>query len=375
VSNATRLEFVSCALCGSVETELLYQSYDLWHELDAAKRPRYNIVRCRRCGLCYVNPRVSPDSMSLFYPEDYVSHSVALVEPKLLSPWGEQASRWRRELFELWLNDNRVPTFRRLTLSLIGRSRRIRYDPLRFPGDGRRLLDIGCGLGNYLADKRALGWDVYGVEPASNAVAICRRRGLKVSEGMFDPAKWQPDFFDTVTLLQVMEHIDDPQSLLKQIHAVLKPRGILYITVPNIRSIPAKLFTTYWIGTDVPRHYYFYTPETVSRLLINSGFKIVKWYTISSTSGYTAALEFALRERVRYRIARDRIRKHRLLSLLVLPLVRLADLANLGDNLHVIAQKLQQFSPPDRVRCGAAAFQRSGTCQTPSGKRIRLNMS
>ncbi len=334
------LESVRCNLGGADDTEFLFQAYDLWHNLDAAEHPRYNVVRCRQCGLTYVNPRIPAAEMSALYPEDYVSHSGRVREPTPLSARGMRAAHWRRQVFETWHGDDRAPVVHRLWLSLIWHSRRMRYDVLRFRGEGRGLLDVGCGIGNYLADKRALGWEVCGVEPAPRPVEVCHSRGLNVVEGLFDPGRWTPNSFDAVTLHHVIEYAPDPRDLLTQVFVVVKPGGIIYITTPNIRSIPAGLFTTYWIGmADVPRHCFFYTPKTMSCLLHKAGFRVMHWYTISSTSGYTAALEFILRERFKLDIGRDRVRKNAVLARMVLPLVRLGDWVKLGDNLHIIAQK------------------------------------
>lgn len=218
-------------------------------------------------------------------------------------------------------------------------SLRVRADLMAFPGDELSLLDIGCGTGRYLAQQRRFGWNVAGVEPSARAASICQAHGLNVRQGYFNPDDWGENLFDVVTLLQVVEHLPDPEADFHQIYRVLKPGGILYIATPNLHSIPAWLFRTYWIMADAPRHYFLFTPDTLGRFLVKAGFTPKWWYTRSSTSGYTAAIEFVLRERFGVKIKRDAIRKHRLLSRLFVPIVRFVDWFSLGDNLHMVAQK------------------------------------
>jgi SAM-dependent methyltransferase len=177
------------------------------------------------------------------------------------------------------------------------------------------------------------------VEPSANAVQRCLERQLNVREGLLKAADWGVGRFDAVVLNHVFEHIPEPRELLGELREVLKPDGILYMAMPNERSVAARLFRKYWIGSDVPRHYYLYGPATLSRLLAEEGFEVIEWYTLGSTSGFTAALEFWLRERLGIHIRRDAVRKHWLSTYLALPLTRLSDWLSMGDNIHILARK------------------------------------
>jgi len=201
------------------------------------------------------------------------------------------------------------------------------------------LLEIGCGLGDYLAHKKSLGWDVCGVELASHAVKICRDRGLSVMQEAFDGVGWAADSFDAIVLRNVLEHVLDPLDVLRQSWRILKPGGIVYIVAPSAHSIPAWLFGSFWSGLHVPYHSFFYTPKTLAAFLQRAGLRMLSWYTLSSTTGYTLSLEWVLRDRLRLSIRRDCIRHHKLLCKMAVPFVRLGDWVKLGDNLHIIARK------------------------------------
>lgn len=340
------LEYVDCDLCGRDDTQFLFRARDMWSCCNTCDATYYDFVQCRHCKLVYLNPRVPEEHIAAFYKTDYVAHSGKVREPVPLSPRGLWAARWRLARFRTWQGMAEPSRLRRMCLPIVWHSRRLRYDPLRFPGEGRRILDVGCGIGNYLADKRMLGWEACGIESAETAAAICRTRGLDVQQGTLGDCRFPPDSFDAVTLLQVLEHVPSPRQLLCQIRKLLKDDGILYLTVPNVRSIPATCFKQYWIGAaDAPRHYYLFSPRVLGRLLEETDFVVLDQYTLSSTSGYTATLEFYLRERLGARVKRDKMRKNAFLSRLAIPLVRCSDWFGIGDNLHMIARKKAPSCP------------------------------
>lgn len=90
-----------------------------------------------------------------------------------------------------------------------------------------RLLDVGCGSGEFLAQMRELGWDVFGVEPDPQAARVAREQfGLTVWPGALAEASFPDGFFDAVTLNHVIEHVADPPWLAAEVPPGCQARGI-----------------------------------------------------------------------------------------------------------------------------------------------------
>jgi 2-polyprenyl-3-methyl-5-hydroxy-6-metoxy-1,4-benzoquinol methylase len=96
-----------------------------------------------------------------------------------------------------------------------------------------RLLDIGCSSGALLESARRQGFDVEGVEPAAQAAEYARSTGLTVFQGYLQDACYPAASFDVVTLMEVIEHLPDPNALLKEVWRVLKPNGVFVVGTGN----------------------------------------------------------------------------------------------------------------------------------------------
>ena len=180
-----------CPLCGRGESARLV-------ELE-----RGHLLRCRRCGLTYVDPRPSVESVRQYYDEKIYKDPTTA---------GHIDDR-RRALFTEFLDEIH-------------------------PVGQRRLLDIGCGTGEFLKLARTRGWDAYGVELSLEAVERANRLGLSVYLGML-PDQGETDmsfpdrFFDIVTLWNVLDVLPRPVDQLREVHRVLTPGGRIFIRTPN----------------------------------------------------------------------------------------------------------------------------------------------
>jgi SAM-dependent methyltransferase len=161
-----------------------------------------------------------------------------------------------------------------------------------------RLLDIGCGSGLLLREMSRLGWEVWGIEP-DEAVArsVVRRLGLS-SERIFlggaEFAQFPAESFDLVTMSHVLEHLHDPQLVLRNVHRWLRPHGKLRILVPNVGSLESGMFGRFWFGLEVPRHLYHFDPATLYRLLGECGFAIERLVPQFQSATLSGSLSFVL---------------------------------------------------------------------------------
>jgi SAM-dependent methyltransferase len=144
----------------------------------------------------------------------------------------------------------------------------------RFRPSGGSILEIGCGSGLMLAAFRRRGWRVLGLERTEQMAEIGRRaHGLEIAAVPLEKLSKSASF-DLIVLFNVLEHIDDPLSLLKECASRLAQNGLLIIVVPNFSSWQARIAGPKWFHLDVPRHLIHFTPETLRAILGRAGLKI-----------------------------------------------------------------------------------------------------
>jgi ubiquinone/menaquinone biosynthesis C-methylase UbiE len=136
-----------------------------------------------------------------------------------------------------------------------------------------RLLDVGCGAGEWLLSMREMGWQVEGVDFDENAVRVARKKGLEVHRGSVEQQSYPDQSFDAVTMHHVIEHVPDPAGTLTECARLLKPGGKLVLFTPNGSSLSHGLFKQNWRGLEPPRHLHIFTPDSMHTLLHKVGFQ------------------------------------------------------------------------------------------------------
>jgi glycosyltransferase involved in cell wall biosynthesis/SAM-dependent methyltransferase len=155
--------------------------------------------------------------------------------------------------------------------------RRCRFRPHSWPleaGEGRRLLDVGCGDGFKLAEFSARGWQVYGVDVSAPALEMARRA---VPEGTFllgelDEVQLPPASFDFIRVDNVLEHVFRPKALLASCRRLLKADGQLLVFVPRGDSLSMRLLGRYSNNAWIPFHLSLFTLAALRRVLVEAGF-------------------------------------------------------------------------------------------------------
>ncbi|MDY7039394.1 MAG: class I SAM-dependent methyltransferase [Chloroflexota bacterium] len=269
------LEYVPCNLCGSTDSVVLYPSTLPENESDhdlarynctcSGYGQHYAIVRCRRCGLTYTNPRRKEDDILDDYQE--VEDSLYLEE-----------------------REGRVLTFQRNLRPL---------ESLAPPLNGSRLLDVGCHIGVFVEIARERGWDAWGVEPSRWATSKAEARGLRVVNGTLHQAAFPTASFDVVTMWDVIEHLADPRSEVTEVYRILKPGGLFSAHTINIESTFARLMGHHWPWL-MEMHLFYFSPRTLRRMLEDVGFQVLRWtnqgrylhlgYLISRLQAYSPVL-------------------------------------------------------------------------------------
>jgi SAM-dependent methyltransferase len=243
---------------------------------------KFYILECKNCHFVFTEPLLSSNKLSRFYPEEYYSFVPKSVTP-VISDGATAKKKITRGLKTLLLRDVYrydfktesyasslfsvfLPVYRYCEQEVYPRNK-----------NGGKVLDIGCGCGEYLMRLEQLNWEVYGVEVSHKAASYGRGKyGLNIFCGELTGAKFPDSFFDVVTMHHTLEHIPALTETLKEIRRILKQNGDLIISLPNLRNWERMLFGKFWWGWDVPRHLWHFSPGTLSRLLENRGFRKIK---------------------------------------------------------------------------------------------------
>ncbi|MHB1953052.1 MAG: class I SAM-dependent methyltransferase [Sulfobacillus sp.] len=143
-------------------------------------------------------------------------------------------------------------------------------------GQGKAVLDIGCGTGRFLAVAQRKGWEVWGVEPGPPAARVAAATVGPTCIHQGDVFDWQPHrSFDLVTLLDVLEHVHDPLRLLQKCHELIKPGGHLLVRSPNFACWERRIFGQHWLGLQVPTHLTHFTVHHMAIAARKVGFRAV----------------------------------------------------------------------------------------------------
>ncbi len=252
-----------CVLCGTVERQEHFSA--------ETGTGMARLVKCTKCGLVYIDPAPTQESVREFYKSVYLTpeyrkHDGArFPDPK--SEFVETFFVMEKHLDEI--EEYKTP-----------------------PG---RLLDVGCSHGALLLEASTRGWAAEGIEPFEDGVKFCRDSlGLNVVQGEF-PADAPPgDSYDVITMYEVLEHACDPVGVLKQAAKFAKPDAALVLTAPNADSPMALVLRGGWVGVKFPTHLQFFNTFTVRRILILGGWTPVK---VKSGGAYAGQILAVARRR------------------------------------------------------------------------------
>lgn len=235
------MQSVNCNLCGADDTRMVAIQND------------YRMVKCRHCGLIYVNPRPTSDLLIKLY-NDYHQRD------------GKDEHTWARLMEKNFMG----------IATMLNRM---------FPEKGN-ILDIGCGYGHFIGMMKDYGWSASGIDPSSRTIDYANAKGLTVIKTTIDDAAFAEGSFNAVTAFYVLEHLFDPLSALKKVFKILKPGGVVVLRVPHTTPI-VKLLSLFNIKNnlyDLPFHLYDFSPRSIRQLLEKAGFTSVKVIPGSPTS-------------------------------------------------------------------------------------------
>jgi 2-polyprenyl-3-methyl-5-hydroxy-6-metoxy-1,4-benzoquinol methylase len=213
-----------CPVCGVNDAAAYLQKREL------------RLVRCRRCSMIYANPVPAEYASGQYY--DRAGMDYYLTPAKLESDYAPV--RFEREL----------RTFRK-----------------HCPGGS--VLDVGCSTGAFLFQLNQRfpgGYRVLGTDVSGPPLDYAESRGVAVRRGDFLAQDFGRQQFDAVTFWAVVEHLVEPQSFLAQAWSVLKPGGLCFVLVPNMRSLAVRILGARYRYL-YPQHLNYFTKVTLATLV------------------------------------------------------------------------------------------------------------
>jgi 2-polyprenyl-3-methyl-5-hydroxy-6-metoxy-1,4-benzoquinol methylase len=208
------------------------------------------IVRCRTCGLVQENPRDDAATLARVY----ASLEDAVYDQE---------------------DDNRR----------VAAERHLGFVTRHVPKPGK-LLDVGCSTGLFAVAAARAGWESTGIDASTWSIerAKERRSAARFEAASLETLALPERSFDVITLWDVLEHVSDPAAVVRQAERWLKPGGWFFLSLPNAASWTARALGRRWVLL-LREHLWYFSPETIGRLLRREGFEVVatktKWVSFS----------------------------------------------------------------------------------------------
>jgi SAM-dependent methyltransferase len=164
------------------------------------------------------------------------------------------------------------------------------------------------------------------------------RSGLDIFAGTLLEANLPTAEFDYVRSNHSFEHIENPRDVLREIRRIIKPDGKLFIGVPNVDSLPAKLFGPYWYNLGPPTHPYGYSPRSLALLLEQEGFHVERLTYNSTYAGWVGSVQIFLNKKSKHQSHVGRVINNPALKLVGQWIAALTDAFRMGDCIEVVAR-------------------------------------
>lgn len=152
------------------------------------------------------------------------------------------------------------------------------------------ILDIGCGVGDFLLYAKNNGYKVVGVEPDSEARKISED---KLNSKIFSPDELtaMPDnSFDVITMWHVLEHVSDLKTEIYHLERMLRSNGQLILALPNYKSYDAEYYKDKWAAYDVPRHLNHFCKTSIKNIFEHTNLQLVNVKSLKWDSYYISML-------------------------------------------------------------------------------------
>lgn len=296
------MKYIKCNLCGSDDYRLLFKTHEKMFNLPG----EFSVVECKRCSLIYLNPQLEPDEINRYYPDEYDAYS----KGRILEMAQRIIAKLDSKNFKKYIPNN------------------------------AKILEIGCGSGEYLNGLRRDKWEVTGIDISEYAVSIAKKKyNLNVMMGDLLSMKFEEKSFDLVILRHVLEHLPDPDEELKEIRRILKDNGLIYLVIPNADTLERNVFKEYWFPYEVPRHLFLFSVRTITELLRRNKFKVLSLKHSIVPNNWILSLHLYLKEKNYQKISNFFTISNPLLLLLFTPVTIFLSILKTSGRIKILAEK------------------------------------
>lgn len=265
-----QLESKPCPFGCDENDTILLNGHDLLRGLPG----NFNIVQCNKCQLLRTNPRPTPETIGLYYPDDYGPYKSTQV-PNIKN---------KSNIFT-----SQLKSFIKMFFNF-----KTRVIPKLKIGN---MLEIGCASGVYLNEMATKGWDVSGIEFSPKAAEYSRSLGYSVHTGSLESAPEPKNKFDLIVGWMVLEHLHDPLNCLNKLNKWANHNSTLVLSIPNASSFEFKLFKDKWHALHLPNHLFHYTPMSIKKLLNKTGWELEKIHYQRNIGSFLYSLGYVLEEK------------------------------------------------------------------------------
>jgi SAM-dependent methyltransferase len=261
------MDSVLCNVCGSDEVIPLAVGEDFEYRTSPDS---FLAVKCRGCGLVYLNPRPAMAELDRIYPPDYHAFDFSADRYGFV-----YKVRQRLEAKRILKACQGLP-------------------------DNARILDVGCGDGFHLDLLQKFGkssWRLEGIDMSDRAVEMGKLRGLEIHQGTVQSMAIPEGTYDLAFMIATIEHVDQPLEVLRAVGKMLKPGGTVVMVTDNTDTLDFKWFQgRHWGGYHFPRHWNLFSPLTIRRLAQEAQLEVVELKTIVSPVNWVYSIRIRLQD-------------------------------------------------------------------------------
>lgn len=235
-----------CYLCGVNNSKIIASGSDFQYE---TTQQDFNWNECTQCGHFFIDPLPTRESLDLIYPK-----SIGNYEQFEKSPGLAFKIKSFLDVFDM--------------SAYISKKQNARF------------LDVGCASGKLLdqvKNKFPNFTVVHGLEISNVAAEVAKSKGHEVIISTIENTNLENNFYDTIVMQQVIEHVHDPKFVMEKLYNSMREGGTLIIETPCLHTWDHKFFYSgHWEGYHIPRHFNLWLEETMKKELISVGFNNVK---------------------------------------------------------------------------------------------------